>query len=48
MLNMPEVLVLATSRRTHGGISSVVMAHEMADEWKSTDAGGLRHTVTDL
>lgn len=34
MLNMPKVLVLATSRRTHGGISSVVMAHEMADEWE--------------
>lgn len=34
MLNMPEVLVLATSRRTHGGISSVAMAHEMANEWK--------------
>lgn len=31
----PKVLVLATSRRSHGGISSVVMAHEKTEEWKS-------------
>lgn len=37
MFNMPKVLVLATSRRTHGGISSVVMAHESTCEWVSND-----------
>lgn len=31
----PKVLVLATSRRSHGGISSVVMAHERTDEWRN-------------
>lgn len=30
---MPKVLVLATSRYSHGGISSVVMAHERSREW---------------
>lgn len=30
----PKVLVLATSRRSHGGISSVVMAHENTEDWK--------------
>lgn len=29
-----KVLVLATSRLTHGGISSVVMAHESSKEWE--------------
>lgn len=30
----PKVIVLATSRHSHGGISSVVMAHEQTDEWR--------------
>lgn len=30
----PKVLVLATSRHSHGGISSVVMAHEQTEEWR--------------
>ena len=31
---MPDVLVLATSRHSHGGISSVVMAHERTRQWQ--------------
>ena len=31
---MPKVLVLATSRHTHGGISSVVTAHERSSQWR--------------
>ena len=31
---MPDVLVLATSRHSHGGISSVVMAHERTRQWR--------------
>lgn len=34
-MKMPRILVLATSRRTHGGISSVVAAHESSDEWRA-------------
>lgn len=30
---MAKIIVLATSRHTHGGISSVVMAHEQTHEW---------------
>jgi len=30
----PKILVLATSRHSHGGISSVVCAHEQTKEWK--------------
>lgn len=31
---MPKVLVVATSRKTRGGITSVVKAHEMGKQWK--------------
>lgn len=31
---MNNILVLATSRKSHGGISSVVMAHERGAQWK--------------
>ena len=31
---MNNILVLATSRKSHGGISSVVMAHERGEQWK--------------
>lgn len=31
---MPKVLVVATSRRTRGGITSVVKAHESGEQWK--------------
>lgn len=31
---MPKVLVVATSRKTRGGITSVVKAHEMGEQWK--------------
>lgn len=31
----PKVLVLATSRHSHGGISSVVMAHENTCDWEN-------------
>lgn len=30
----PKVLVVATSRKTRGGISSVVLAHEQGRQWK--------------
>lgn len=31
---MPKVLVVATSRRTRGGITSVIKAHETGPQWK--------------
>ncbi len=31
---MSKVLVVATSRKTRGGITSVVKAHEMGEQWK--------------
>lgn len=31
---MPKVLVVATSRKTRGGITSVVNAHEKGEQWK--------------
>ncbi len=31
---MPKVLVVATSRKTRGGITSVVKAHEQGEQWK--------------
>lgn len=31
---MPKVLVIATSRKTRGGITSVVKAHEQGKQWK--------------
>lgn len=31
---MPKVLVVATSRKTRGGITSVVKAHETGPQWK--------------
>ena len=31
---MKKVLVVATSRKTRGGITSVVKAHEMGNQWK--------------
>lgn len=34
---MSKILVLATSRKSHGGISSVVMAHERGAQWKNMD-----------
>lgn len=30
----PKVLVVATSRKTRGGITSVVKAHETGEQWK--------------
>ncbi|GHT16266.1 polysaccharide biosynthesis protein [Bacteroidia bacterium] len=32
--NNPKVLVLATSHKTHGGITSVVKAHKTGEQWK--------------
>lgn len=34
MKNNPRVLVVATSRKTRGGITSVVKAHETGEQWK--------------
>lgn len=34
MKHNPRVLVVATSRKTRGGISSVVKAHETGEQWK--------------
>ena len=31
---MTKVLVLATSRKTRGGVTSVVKAHEQGEQWK--------------
>lgn len=31
---MPKVLVIATSRKTRGGITSVIKAHETGQQWK--------------
>lgn len=31
---MPKVLVVATSRKTRGGITSVIKAHETGEQWK--------------
>lgn len=43
---MPKVLVVATSRKTRGGITSVVNAHEKESSGRSTIADGFRHTLT--
>ncbi len=32
--HMPRVLVVATSRKTRGGITSVIKAHETGEQWK--------------
>ena len=34
-MNKPKVLVVATSRKTRGGITSVVKAHEQGEQWKT-------------
>lgn len=31
---MTKVLVIATSRKTRGGITSVIKAHETGEQWK--------------
>ena len=31
---MTKVLVVATSRKTRGGITSVIKAHETGEQWK--------------
>ena len=31
---MPKVLIVATSRKTRGGITSVIKAHETGEQWK--------------
>lgn len=33
MLKLPKVLVVATSRKTRGGITSVIRAHEQGQQW---------------
>ena len=33
-MHTPKVLVVATSRKTRGGITSVVKAHETSEQWK--------------
>lgn len=37
-----KVLVVATSRKTRGGITSVVKAHETGEQWKNTIVDGFR------
>mgnify|MGYP004520723139 CR=1 FL=1 len=34
MKRVPRVLIIATSRRTRGGITAVVKAHEKGEQWK--------------
>ena len=41
-----KVLVVATSRKTRGGITSVIKAHETGEQWKSIIANGLKHIET--
>lgn len=43
---MTKVLVVATSRKTRGGITSVIKAHETGEQWKSIIADGLRRIET--
>lgn len=43
---MTRVLVIATSRKTRGGITSVVKAHETGEQWKNTIVIGYRPIVT--
>lgn len=31
---MPKVLIVATSKKTHGGITAVIKAHEIGEQWK--------------
>lgn len=31
---MTKVIIVATSRKTRGGITSVVLAHEQGQQWK--------------
>ena len=31
---MTKVLIVATSRKTRGGITSVIKAHETGEQWK--------------
>lgn len=41
-IKMTKVLVVATSRKTRGGITSVIKAHETGEQWKNIIADGLR------
>lgn len=33
-MHTPKVLVVATSRKTRGGITSVIKAHETGEQWR--------------
>lgn len=39
---MTKVLVIATSRKTRGGITSVIKAHETGEQWENFIANGLK------
>lgn len=47
-MHTPKVLVVATSRKTRGGITSVVKAHETGNQWKSIIVSGLRHIEMEI
>lgn len=37
-----KVLVVATSRKTRGGITAVIKAHETGEQWKNFIVNGLK------
>lgn len=47
-MHTPKVLVVATSHKTRGGITSVVKAHETSEQWKSIIVSGLRHIEMEI
>lgn len=45
---MSKVLIVATSRKTRGGITSVIKAHETGEQWKNFIASGLKHIEMEI
>ena len=45
---MPRVLVVATSRKTRGGITSVIKAHETGEHGNGFTVDGLKLTATGI
>ena len=41
---MNKVLIIATSRKTRGGITAVIKAHEVGEQWKN----GLKHILIEI
>lgn len=47
-MHTPKVLVVATSRKTRGGITSVIKAHETGEQWKKYHCNGLKHIEMEI